>query len=71
MQAFLFAIIGYVIAIGFLFGFKVGVANSGLILKLGPILLLGLLEITLFIAVGGALFAVRRVSRIEPASVFR
>lgn len=71
MQAFLFAIIGYVIAIGFLFGFKTGVANSGLILKLGPVLLIGLLVITLFIAVGGALFAVRRVNRVEPASVFR
>lgn len=71
LQALLFALIGYAIAVGLLFGFKSGVANSGLILQLGPVLLVGLLAITLFIAVGGAFFAVYRVNSVEPASVFR
>lgn len=69
-QAFLYALIGYVIAMLLLFGFKFGVANSGLAIDISIPFALFLLGITLFISVGGSLFAVRKISKLEPASVF-
>lgn len=69
-QAFLYAIIGYVIAIFLLYGFKFGVANSGLAIDITIPFALFLLFVTLFISIGGSLFAVRKISKLEPASVF-
>jgi putative ABC transport system permease protein len=69
-QAFIFAVLGYLIAMLLLYGFKVGVAKSGLIIDLNLGFLLFLLGITLVISVGGSLFAVRKIAKLEPASVF-
>lgn len=69
-QAFLYALIGFVIAMILLVGFKFGVTTSGLIIDLTPAFILFLLIITLLISVGGSLFAVRKISKLEPASVF-
>ncbi len=69
-QAFLYAVIGYCIAMFLLFGFKFGVANSGLVIQISPGFALFLLFITLIISIGGSLFAVRKISKLEPASVF-
>lgn len=69
-QAFLFAVIGYVIAMVFLMGFKFGVARSGLIIDVSAPFALFLFFVTLLISMGGSLFAVRKVSKLEPASVF-
>lgn len=70
-QAFLFALTGFGLAVLLLEGFKKGVAQSGLLIDYTPAIYLGLFMITLFISVGGCLFAVRKVNRVEPASVFR
>lgn len=69
-QAFLYAVIGYAIALILLYGFKFGVANSGLAIEITIPFALFLLTITLLISVGGSLFAVRKISKLEPASVF-
>lgn len=69
-QAFLYAIIGYAIAMLLLYGFKFGVANSGLNINISAGFALFLLFITLLISVGGSLFAVRKIAKLEPASVF-
>lgn len=69
-QAFLYAVIGYIIALFLLYGFKFGVANSGLAIDINLPFALFLLFITLFISIGGSLFAVRKISNLEPASVF-
>lgn len=69
-QAFLFALIGYSIAMLLLYGFKVGVESSGLVIDITPMFALFLLLITLIISVGGSLFAVRKIAKLEPASVF-
>ncbi|WP_159637595.1 ABC transporter permease [Sphingobacterium composti Ten et al. 2007 non Yoo et al. 2007] len=69
-QAFLYAIIGYIIAMILLVGFKMGVANSGLAIEITLGFALFLLFITLLISVGGSLFAVRKIAKLEPASVF-
>lgn len=71
MQALLFAITGFVLAVILLEVFRVSVAKSGLTYTYSPLVLLGLLLVTVFISVGGSLFAVRKVNSVEPASVFR
>ena len=69
-QAFLFALIGYSIALILLYGFKFGVASSGLVVDINLPFAAFLLVLTLIISIGGSLFAVRKVSKLEPASVF-
>ena len=69
-QALLFALVGFGIAFLLLILFKNGVANAGLILNFDWQLNLVLLGITLFMSVGGSLFAVVKIRGIEPASIF-
>lgn len=71
MQAFLFALVGFVLAMLLLEGFRKGVSNAGLVFSYSPVQLTALFLITLFIAVGGSLFAIRKINGVEPASVFR
>lgn len=69
-QAFLYALIGFAIALVLLLGFSQGVKSSGLAIDFGVGFISFLLGITLFISIGGSLFAVRKISKLEPASVF-
>jgi putative ABC transport system permease protein len=69
-QAFLFAIFGFLIAILLLIGFAQGVKNSGLFISFSLPFVGFLFFLTLLISIGGSLFAVRKISRLEPASVF-
>ncbi|MCZ2393123.1 MAG: FtsX-like permease family protein [Chitinophagales bacterium] len=70
-QALIYAIIGFGFALLLLIFFKQGVANVGLIISLSPELLAFLLLVTLFISIGGSLFAIRKINKLEPASVFK
>lgn len=70
-QAVIYAVIGFTIALIFLSFFKRGVANAGLIVDLSAELLSLLLFVTLFISIGGSLFAIRKINKLEPASVFK
>lgn len=70
-QALIYAVIGFTIALIFLNFFKRGVANVGLIVDLSSELLSFLLLVTLFISIGGSLFAIRKINKLEPASVFK
>lgn len=70
-QAIIFSVIGFSIAMILLMGLKEGMANSGLILRFTPQLVLILFGITLFISVGGSLFAIGKINKLEPASIFR
>lgn len=70
-QALIYAIIGFALAILLLFAFKQGVANVGLIVLLTPQLIGFLFLVTLFISIGGSLFAIRKINKLEPASVFK
>lgn len=71
LQAFMFALLGYLIALLLILGFKTGVASAGLIITYSPVELFGFFMITVFIAVGGSFFAVKKINNVEPASVFR
>lgn len=70
-QSFLFAIIGFGLAVLLLEGFRSGVANAGLVFSYSPTVFLSLFLVTVFISVGGSLFAISKVNGVEPASVFR
>lgn len=69
-QAFLYAVIGFAISFVLLFGFAQGVKGSGLDIDFNLGFISFLLGITLFISIGGSLFAVRKITKLEPASVF-
>jgi putative ABC transport system permease protein len=69
-QAFLYAVFGFVIAMLLLLGFQQGVKNSGLFINFSLPFVAFLFGLTLLISIGGSLFAVRKISRLEPASVF-
>ncbi len=70
-QAFSFALTGFVLALFLLTGFQKGVEASGLLFEFSPVVVIGLLSVTLFISLFGAVFAIKRISGVEPASVFR
>lgn len=70
-QALLFSLVGYGLAIALIEGFRLGIANSGVVFMFSPPIKIGFFLITLSISIGGAVFAMRRISRLEPASVFK
>ena len=59
------------IAFTLLEGFRMGVRSSGLTFEFSGQVKLGMFAITLFIALFGAIFALRRINGVEPAAVFR
>jgi putative ABC transport system permease protein len=69
-QAFLYAVMGFVVALLLLIGFQQGVKSSGLDISLNLPFIAFLFGLTLLISIGGSLFAVRKISKLEPASVF-
>lgn len=70
-QATLFAVVGFIIALAFLMGFQKGMSQAGLLIEFKPVMVMGILLITFSIALLGAVFAIRRIKDVEPASVFR
>ena len=70
-QALLFSIVGYMIGLLLLEGFKRGVASSGLLFTFSPLMLLGMFVTIALISLGGASFALSRIRSVEPAAVFR
>jgi len=71
MQATILAVIGFVLGRLLVQGFKVGVANSGVMFEFPLSIQVGFFFLTFFIALGGSTFAIRKISRLEPAQVFR
>ncbi|WP_295676255.1 ABC transporter permease [uncultured Mucilaginibacter sp.] len=69
-QAMFFAIAGFVIGMLLLEGFRMGVAKSGLIFGFSPLVISGMFLTIALISLGGASFALRRISSVEPAAVF-
>lgn len=70
-QALIFALLGYVIGYFLVDSFRKGIANAGTIFTFPLWFQIALFFLTLLIAFGGSLFAIRRVTSIEPAQVFR
>lgn len=70
-QAIVFALIGFAIGFGLVTAFRLGIAKAGTLFQFQPWMIFAFFLITLGIAAGGTLFAIRRIARLEPASVFR
>ncbi len=70
-QAALFSIVGFLIGLMLLEGFRRGVASSGLIFSFSPLMLLGMFASIGLISLSGASFALSRIRSVEPAAVFR
>jgi putative ABC transport system permease protein len=70
-QAMLISMVGFVLGRGLVEGFRQGIAQAGTIFAFPPALELGFFVVTMFIALTGCLFAIRRINSLEPAQVFR
>ncbi len=70
-QSLIFACIGFVLAYSLLMGFRIGISKSGVQFSYTWYMVIALFLTTMAIAILGAIFAIRRVNLIEPASVFR
>ncbi len=70
-QALLFSVVGFLVGLLLLEGFRQGVANSGLIFSFSPVVLLSMFGTIALISVSGASFALSRIRSVEPAAVFR
>lgn len=71
MQAMILAVAGFLLGYFFVNGFKTGVAQAGTIFEFPLWLRVGFLVLTLFIALFGSLFAIRRIIGLEPSAIFR
>lgn len=69
-QAAIYSIISFVIAFGLLNGF-INVTKGSLDLQLLPELVWSLVGVTALIAIMGSLFGMRKITKLEPAAVFR
>jgi len=69
-QATIYSVGGFVIAFGLLNGF-INATKGALDLQLIPELVYSLIGVTIFIAVMGSLFGMRKITKLEPAAVFR
>ncbi|MDH4461510.1 MAG: FtsX-like permease family protein [Flectobacillus sp.] len=70
-QAMLFTVVGFVVGLALLEGFRIGVAKSGLIFSFSPLVLFIMFVTIGLISVSGASFALSRIRSVEPAAVFR
>ena len=70
-QAFFFGVTGYGIGIILLQGFRNGIARSGVLFNYSFAVKILFFLLTMFISFGGAVFAMQRIRKLEPASVFR
>ena len=70
-QASLFALLGFGIGYILLLGFKAGIAKSGLLFEFSNEFLVIFFVSICLIALGGAVLAVKRITSLEPAEVFR
>lgn len=70
-QAVIFAIIGYVIGVVLMEGFRLGIANAGIMFYYTPLMYVAFAVTTLIISLIGVVAAIQRITKVEPASVFR
>ncbi len=71
LQCVILALVGYVFSTILLQGFKFGISQGGVLFEYSPTIRFGFFVITVVISVFGAVFAIRRITTLEPATVFR
>jgi putative ABC transport system permease protein len=70
-QALILAMIGYTIGSILLEFFRIGIGKSGAVFEFTLLIRAVFLALTLIISLCGAVFAIRRINGVEPATVFR
>lgn len=70
-QATIFSVVGFIIGYSFVEGFRSGVAQAGTYFSFPLWMKFAMFLVTLAIAVAGSFFAISRISKLEPAAVFR
>ena len=70
-QAIWMAVLGYIPGILVCLGLSTWVASKGIIILITPLSALGVLGVTIVMCVGSAFFAIQKVTRIDPAIVFK
>lgn len=70
-QALIFAIVGYLIGVLLMYGFKLGIAKAGIMFSYSVEMYIAFAVVTLVISMIGVVAAIRRITQVEPASVFR
>ncbi|NER03397.1 MAG: FtsX-like permease family protein [Okeania sp. SIO3C4] len=70
-QAIWMAVLGYLPGMLVCLGLSGWVASKGIIILITPLSALGVFGITVFMCVGSAFFAIQKVTRIDPAIVFK
>ncbi len=70
-QAIIFAIIGYLIGLLLMQGFRLGIAKAGIMFSYSIGMYVAFAVITLVISMIGVIAAISRITKVEPASVFR
>lgn len=71
MQALILGMTGYILGTIFVELFRNGIANTGAIFSFSIGVRIAFFVITILIALLGSLFAIRRITKLEPAQVFR
>jgi putative ABC transport system permease protein len=71
LQALIFALVGYTIGVALMEAFRFGIANAGVMFSYAAWMYVAFALITLAISMVGAVAAVNRITKVEPASVFR
>lgn len=70
-QAFILGLTGYILGTIFVELFRNGIANTGAIFDFPIVVRIAFFIITMLIALLGSLFAIKRITSLEPAQVFR
>ena len=70
-QATIFALVGYLIGVILMYGFKLGIAKAGIMFSYSIGMYIAFAVVTLVISMIGVIAAIRRIVKVEPASVFR
>jgi putative ABC transport system permease protein len=71
IQAFMVALFGYVLGTFLMEMFRLGISNAGTTYSYTPLMYVAFAVVTLLISMVGAVAAIFRITKVEPASVFR
>jgi putative ABC transport system permease protein len=70
-KPFFIGMIGFIVGYALIEGFRNGIANAGTLFTFPPAAKVAFFVITALISISGTLIAIRRIAKLEPASVFR
>ena len=70
-QALWMSILGYIPGMLLCWGLGAWTATQGIVILITPLTAVGVFGITVLMCIGSALFAIQKVSKVDPAIVFR